>query len=441
MFSRKVSNPSSKSATESSSHSSTPTSTPSLEGPSTPTFEKSGTASSVQTPSSVSFVSGMTESTATASGYSRKQALDDLPMIRNVLHTFLSGKMVEAEAQIKDADLNNERLYTTSGWGVIQCLKSLMSFEEDEIDAALEATKHAAFVAGHHRRPATSLTARLAGLVVGSAQTSGVGFVKGMTAVERHAELVYAECLLEKAILGIASSGDWLTFIKEFLNIRSATNIYRTLGQFIQTMDAEAVARGEGPIDRSIDLDFRSGVALGNGVNSLVLTMLPDSVSGVVALFGYKGDRIDGLRTLSAPGGWQDGITDPSITQENEGLRRPITDLMLLVFHLYLSAVTYLGVSIPQARNILNYNLKLYPDGVFFLFLQGRLRIIESQPELAIESFTKGMQLTQYETLKNVAIWEMAVAKLTLCDWSPDLWKRLLDESNWSKVMFDYFIF
>ena len=36
-----------------------------------------------------------------------------------------------------------------------------------------------------------------------------------MTEVERHAELVYAESMFEKAILGIVYSGDWLAFIKE----------------------------------------------------------------------------------------------------------------------------------------------------------------------------------------------------------------------------------
>ena len=36
-----------------------------------------------------------------------------------------------------------------------------------------------------------------------------------MTEVERHAELVYAESMFEKAVLGIVYSGDWLAFIKE----------------------------------------------------------------------------------------------------------------------------------------------------------------------------------------------------------------------------------
>lgn len=46
-----------------------------------------------------------------------------------------------------------------------------------------------------HRKRAASLPWRLAGYVTGS---SGVSWIKSMTPVERHAELVYAESLFEK---------------------------------------------------------------------------------------------------------------------------------------------------------------------------------------------------------------------------------------------------
>lgn len=48
-----------------------------------------------------------------------------------------------------------------------------------------------------------------------------------MTAVERHAELVYAESLFEKALLGIVYSGDWLAFIKEACVLSSFTSLLR----------------------------------------------------------------------------------------------------------------------------------------------------------------------------------------------------------------------
>lgn len=140
-------------------------------------------------------------------------------------------------------------------------------------------------------------------------------------------------------------------------------------------------------------------------------------------MFGYKADRFEALRTLAAPGGWSSNVwpeaidlssdtnsvksfkqkkdvSQPAISQEDEGLRRPCTDLTLLIFHLFISSFTvseknvvpraaktimsltwtdilaqYSGVDIEQARAIVNYNLTLYPEGVFFLFLKGLLPI------------------------------------------------------------------
>jgi hypothetical protein len=57
-------------------------------------------------------------------------------------------------------------------------------------------TKHGNTIANEHRKKAASLPFRLAGYVTGN---TGVNWVKSMTDVERHAELVYAESLFEKA--------------------------------------------------------------------------------------------------------------------------------------------------------------------------------------------------------------------------------------------------
>jgi len=44
---------------------------------------------------------------------------------------------------------------------------------------------------------------------------AGVARVKQMTNLERHAELVYAETSLMKALLAIIAGGDWLGLVKE----------------------------------------------------------------------------------------------------------------------------------------------------------------------------------------------------------------------------------
>jgi hypothetical protein len=64
--------------------------------------------------------------------------------------------------------------------------------------AAIEHCKHGLAVAAAHRKRPASMASRLAGFVTGSSSASGLTWIKSMTPVERHAELVYAETLFEK---------------------------------------------------------------------------------------------------------------------------------------------------------------------------------------------------------------------------------------------------
>ena len=112
-----------------------------------------------------------------------------------------------------------------------------------------------------------------------------------MTVVQRHAELIWAECTLLKvrlhvdsscvggltdvarqAVLGIIYSGDFIAFLKEALNMRAATAVYkseplhRVSGRRDLTRDYSALAKyvevadqEYGGEDPKLDQDFRSG--------------------------------------------------------------------------------------------------------------------------------------------------------------------------------------
>lgn len=95
--------------------------------------------------------------------------------------------------------------------------------------------------------------------------------------------------------------------------MRTIIGIYRQLGKYIEVMDAEAVARGEGPEDKSIDVHFRSGVYLGNGFSHLILSLMPGKLATLVELFGYKGDRQTALEYLNKSGGWTKDSDEPSV--------------------------------------------------------------------------------------------------------------------------------
>ncbi|KAI0032001.1 hypothetical protein K488DRAFT_50862 [Vararia minispora EC-137] len=372
-------------------------------------------------------------------GYSHQDALEDLPCVQYALETFLQSKMVECEEYMHNGDPKKERLYFATGYGLIQCVKALMSYDDEDLLAAINYCKHGNAIAQQHRKKAAMLPFRLAGYVTGLAP-HGVSFIQNMTPVERHAELTYAESLFEKALLGIVYSGDWLAFIKEALNMRTTFNVYRTLGKYVDAQDAAAQKRGLSE-DPGIDAHFRSGVYLGVGMSNIILSLLPSRLISVIELFGYKGDRRLGLELLLKAGGWSKDSDGPAIGREEEGVRRSICDLALIIFHLVLSTFTSDGVDISIAAKIIDWNLKRYPNGVFFLFGQGRVALVRSRPREAIAAYERACAAqTQYRNMHHISFWEISCAQLALWDIAASLarWRILAEESTWSKATYTY---
>ncbi|KAL7422267.1 hypothetical protein Q5752_002913 [Cryptotrichosporon argae] len=356
----------------------------------------------------------------------------DIDVCREALTLFLSSRMREGELLIEAKDPDGTHLYLMSAMGIIQSLKGLMTFDNNDIATALEICRVTSATAASLRRPTDSLVTKLGGLVRSGHALSRV---KAMTPLERHAELVYAEQLLLKALLGIVGGGDWMGLIKEALNMRTAHGIYRTLGQYLDEADKHGY-------DDDIDMDFRSGVLLGTGTSSLQLSLLPAKVLKIAEVFGYVGDRDYALKTLMSAGGWVPGKSEPNYDENNEGLRRPICDLILLVFHLLISVLMPVaGVDVHVARNILAYNMKRYPDGIFFLYFQARLHTTMCEPELANKSLQRALDLPlEYVQLQHMCLWDYGCNYLMLCNWdgARQCYSILKEESNWSRAVYTY---
>jgi hypothetical protein len=169
----------------------------------------------------------------------------------------------------------------------------------------------------------------------------------------------------------------------------------------------------------ALDAHFRSGVYLGAALSTLILSLLPARLLNIIELFGYAilfhwiinlvvqmltmvlgryaADRAEALEILGRAGGWGPPSTSPSyvpdaeptIATADEGVRRAICDMALLIFHLVLSSFTFDRVDTRMAGRVVEWNLRRYPEGVFFLFGAGRLALMRSQPERAIEYYTK----------------------------------------------------
>ena len=154
-------------------------------------------------------------------------------------------------------------------------------------------------------------------------------------------------------MVGILYSGDVFSFIKEAINMRNAYSIFRSLAKFVDLADQAYTNRVKGTRysfetsstfvtpssasirtsksnsgsrsiipDPSIDEDFRSGTYFGNGLISMILSLLPSSLLKIMEVFGFTGDIVYGLETLMKGGGWFKGVKEPTMDPAKEGIRR-----------------------------------------------------------------------------------------------------------------------
>lgn len=97
--------------------------------------------------------------------------------------------------------------------------------------------------------------------------------------------------------------------------------------------------------------------------------------------------------------------------------------------------------SISVAQKILDWNLKRFPNGVFFLFGAGRLSLNRSRPALAISYYNRARQAqSQYRNLHHISHWEMAIANFALWEVRESLswWRELKKDATWSKACYAY---
>jgi hypothetical protein len=124
-----------------------------------------------------------------------------LQVIWKAMHLFMSSRMIEAE----DICLSgcDHRLYYSVGFALIQSIKSLATFEPEDLEAAIQCCRDSILIAQLLRKKDHGLFESVGRIAKGS---TSVHSIKSMTSVQRHAELVYSECtLLKVSFLGRCS--------------------------------------------------------------------------------------------------------------------------------------------------------------------------------------------------------------------------------------------
>ncbi|CAM5169805.1 unnamed protein product [Eretmochelys imbricata] len=303
-----------------------------------------------------------------------------------------------------------ESMYHALVYATILEMQAMMTFEHDDIVQAGQTMKEAQEICQRFRRK-SSVTGSLTGLV---------SKADSFTEVELHAEVCYAECLLQRAALTFLQDENMVNFIKGGIKVRSSYLIYRELSSFIQSSHCTA-----GPAH----VHLEGGVALGIGAFNLTLSLFPPRILKLLEFAGFSGDKEYGLQQL------HEGATTLN-------LRALLCTMLLLCYYTFLTFILGIGEDdFTEAESLLRPYLTRYPKSAIFLFFAGRIEEIKGNISEAICRFEAGCSAQQaWKQFHHMCYWE-----LMWCFAYKGMWKMayfyadlLSKENRWSKAMYVY---
>uniref|UniRef100_A0A8C2AKR8 Tetratricopeptide repeat protein 39B n=1 Tax=Cyprinus carpio TaxID=7962 RepID=A0A8C2AKR8_CYPCA len=185
-----------------------------------------------------------------------------------------------------------DSMYHALGYSSILVMQATMTFEHKDIQAGMTTIKEALQTCqrcGSNTRRFPTRSASDLCPVCPQVQETKLG-------EEMHAEICYAECLLQKATLTFVQDENMISFIKGGIKIRTSYQIYK------DCQSLSKMSQGVGG-DSEAFRQFEGGVKLGIGSFNLMLSLLPARILRLLEFIGFSGNREFGLSQLQEGAG------------------------------------------------------------------------------------------------------------------------------------------
>jgi hypothetical protein len=348
--------------------------------------------------------------------------------------------------------------FSTLAW-----LRSLMTWEPEEIAGAHKRLKNAAAVAEAYMPKDSGLLGGLKGVFGGGGGTESPADAStstpssstpsssadSLSPAQLEASLIYAEVtllasllhLMEESVLGLVRCG---------LGIRSAwtllQRIDRALGSRVSAIrdgpelrtgafsvrDMSAAGASLASATDAQLLHVQSSLAFNFGAFNVVASMLPSIVLKVLSFAGFPSDRRAGMQCLREclVGG---------------GVRSPLAALLMLGMRVLMPSFHSGDISehVPEAHAIIDSILTTYPDSALFLWMAGRLARMRRDPAAAAALFarcTAAGGVARLPQLAHLCHYELSWCHAFAHDWASvlPLYATLQRENAWSKAFYAY---
>nr|XP_019813812.1 PREDICTED: tetratricopeptide repeat protein 39A [Bos indicus] len=328
-----------------------------------------------------------------------------LDQCMTALDLFLTNQFSEALNYLKPR--TKESMYHSLTYATILEMQAMMTFDPQDILLAGNMMKEAQSLCQRHRKK-SSVTDSFSSLVHRPTMDQ-------FTEEEIHAEVCYAECLLQRAALTFLQDENMVSFIKGGIKVRNSYQTYKELDSLVQSSQ---YCKGEN------HRHFEGGVKLGVGAFNLTLSMLPTRILRLLEFVGFSGNKDYGLLQL------EEGASGHSF-------RAVLCVMLLLCYHTFLTFVLGTGnVNIEEAEKLLRPYLKRYPKGAIFLFFAGRIEVIKGNVDAAIQRFEECCEAQQHwKQFHHMCYWELMWCFTYKAQWKMAYFYAdlLSKENSWSK--------
>ncbi|KAF6328343.1 tetratricopeptide repeat domain 39B [Rhinolophus ferrumequinum] len=326
------------------------------------------------------------------------------------LNLFLSNKFADALELLQP--WAKDSMYHALGYSTIVVLQAIMTFEQQDIQNGISAMKDALQTCQKYRKKCTVVESVSSFLSRGS--------LEQMTEEEMHAEICYAECLLQKAALTFVQDENMINFIKGGMKIRTSYQIYKECLSILHVIQ-------KNKIEQPFFYEFEGGVKLGIGAFNLMLSLLPARIIRLLEFIGFSGNRELGLLQL------REGASGRS-------MRSPLCCLTILAFHTYISLILGTGeVNLVEAEGLLAPFLQQFPNGSLMLFYHARIELLKGNVEKAQEIFRKCISVQEeWKQFHHLCYWELMWIHVFQQNWMKAYYYSdlLCKESKWSKATY-----
>uniref|UniRef100_A0A8C6Q2V7 Tetratricopeptide repeat domain 39A n=1 Tax=Nothobranchius furzeri TaxID=105023 RepID=A0A8C6Q2V7_NOTFU len=323
---------------------------------------------------------------------------------------FLKNKFFEAK----------DSMYHALTYATILEMKAMMTFDPEHILVAGNTMKEAQALCQRQKRTVSSFSP-FRNPLREYESLSGVKRVRILlTSEELHAEVCYAECLLQRAALTFLQDENMISFIKGGIKVRNSYQTYKELHNILQS---------SGYTHGNNHGHFEGGVKLGVGAFNLMISMLPTRTLKLLEFVGFSGNKEFGLQQL------QEGSAESTF-------RSFLCNMLLLCYHTFMSFILGTGEGdVEDAEKLLQPYLKKYPKGSIFLFFAGRIEEIKGNLDAAIKLFEECCEAQQqWSQFHHMCYWELMWCFTYKTHWKMAYFyaDMLSKENSWSKATYAY---